>query len=322
MENPVIWWSVFGVVIVFMMILDLGVFRRKAHEVKMKEALTWSAIWISLAFCFNAVVYFRMGHQPALEFLAGYLIELSLSVDNLFVFLLIFSYFKVPGRYRHSILFWGIIGALAMRGIFIFIGAALIERFHWILYIFGAFLVYTGIKMATQKEDEMHPEDNPVLKFIMRFIPVTHLMDDGKFFVRINGRKFATPLFVTLIFIEFSDLVFAVDSIPAIFGITRDPFIVYTSNIFAILGLRSMYFALARLMTLFHYLNYGLAAILTFVGIKMLLGIFHIHMHVAVALGFIVLTLAASIIASVKWPKGEVAQEEDAGEVEPDDMKR
>ncbi|MGH7198811.1 MAG: TerC family protein, partial [Candidatus Omnitrophota bacterium] len=243
-----------------------------------------------------------MGKQKALEFLAAFLVERSLSVDNLFVFILIFAYFKAHPIYHHKILFWGILGALVLRAFFIFTGVALIQKFEWITYVFGAFLVYTGIKIATEKDKNIEPEKNPVLKLCRRFMPMTDGYREGHFFVKEGGRRLATPLFLILIFIEFSDLVFAVDSVPACLAITLDPFIVYTSNVFAILGLRALYFAIAGVMRLFHYLNYGLAVILVFVGVKMV-GTHYFHIPVGIALGVITVVLVISIIASLVWPK-------------------
>ncbi|MEP7269919.1 MAG: TerC family protein [Acidobacteriota bacterium] len=300
--NQVFLWVIFSVVVLGLLALDLGVFHRKSHVVKIREALIWSAIWVSLALAFNVFVYFTRGPAPALEFLAGYLIEEALSVDNLFIFLLIFSYFRVPSLFQHKVLFWGILGALIMRAIFILAGIALIQKFHWIIYVFGAFLILTGIRMVTQQDKEIHPEKNPVLRLFRRLMPVTESYEGDQFFIIRNGRRFATPLFIVLLMVETTDVIFAVDSIPAIFAITRDPFIVYTSNVFAILGLRSIYFALAGLMQLFHYLNYGLCFILVFVGIKMLVGEFY-KIPVGIALGTIVAILGASILASVLWPR-------------------
>lgn len=291
-------WFIFGAVVLGLLALDLGVFHRKSHEVRIKEALIWSAVWISLALAFNGFVYFTRGSGPALEFLAGYLIEEALSVDNLFVFLLIFSYFRVPSIVQHKVLFWGILGALVMRALFIVAGISLIEKFHWIIYVFGAFLIYTGIRMVTEQGKEIHPERNPVLRLFRRLMPVTETYVEDKFFVMKGARRFATPLFIVLLMVETTDLIFAVDSIPAILAITRDPFIVYTSNVFAILGLRSLFFALAGLMKLFRYLNYGLCFILVFVGLKMLLAEFF-KIPVVVALGVIIAILGASILASV-----------------------
>lgn len=302
MTNNVLSWVVFNVFVLAMLALDLGVFHRKAHEVKLREALTWSGVWVALALIFNLIIYFWQGAQNALEFLAGYLIEKSLSVDNIFVFILIFSYFRVPPVYQHKVLFWGIIGALIMRAAFIALGITLIEQFHFIIYIFGAFLIITGIRMATQKDKEIHPERNPVVKLFRRFMPVLNTYEDGKFFKRTDGKSYATPLFITLIIVETTDLIFAIDSIPAILAITTDPFIVYTSNVFAILGLRALYFALAGIMKLFHHLHYGLSAILVFVGIKMILTDFF-KIPIAISLIIIAVILLISVIASLAYPK-------------------
>ncbi len=300
--NQALLWIGFSVFVFSMLILDLGVFHRKQHEIKFKEALFWSAMWIILALLFNLGVYFWRGSQPAVEFLTGYLIEESLSMDNLFVFLLIFSYFRVPAQYQHIVLFWGILGVLIMRGIFIALGIALLHYFHWIIYLFGLMLVITGIRLAFDKDKEIQPEKNPVLRLFRRFMPITQNYEEGKFFLKRNGRIFATPLFVVLLVVETTDLIFAVDSIPAVLAITRDPFIVYTSNVFAILGLRSLYFVLASIMQLFHHLHYGLAVILVFVGVKMLLAdIFAIP--TGISLLVIVSMLALSILASIIWPK-------------------
>ncbi len=304
-----IWfWIGFGVFILSMLALDLGLFHRKAHEVHVKEALVWSAVWISLALVFNVIVYFWRGQEMALQFLTGYLIEYSLSVDNIFVFLLIFAYFRVPAVHQHKVLFWGILGALVMRAIFIALGIALIHKFHWMIYVFGAFLVFTGIKMGMEKDKEIHPEKNPVLRLFRRFMPVTERYEGGSFFVRRDMKLLATPLFIVLLMVETTDVIFAVDSIPAILAITSDPFIVYTSNVFAILGLRSLYFALSGIMRLFHHLHYGLSIILGFVGVKMVLSdIFKIP--IGVSLGVIAGVLALSVIASLLWPKKENAAE-------------
>ncbi|GGG10608.1 TerC family protein [Pontibacter amylolyticus] len=271
MEVTASFWIGFNVFVLLMLALDLGVFNRKAHVVSVKEALTWSGVWISLALTFNGLIYYWFGEAKAIEFLTGYLIEKSLSVDNIFVFVLVFGYFQIPPIYQHKILFWGILGALVMRVIFIFAGVALIEKFHWTIYIFGAFLIYTGYKMFTEKGTAIDPENNPVMKFFRRMMPVTNQLHGDKFFVKLDGKRFATPLFLVLVLIETTDLIFAVDSIPAILAITQDQFIVYTSNVFAILGLRSLYFALAHVVDRFVYLSYGLAIILAFVGTKMLL---------------------------------------------------
>lgn len=304
-------WILFNLFVIAMLALDLGFFHRKEHEVKAREALVWSAFWIFLALLFNVVLYFWLGPKPAAEYLTGYLLEKSLSVDNLFVMLLIFSYFQIPGRYQHRILFWGIIGALIMRGILILIGAALIHRFEWILYLFGAFLVVTGLKMLFGNDDEkIEPERNPVLKLFKRFVPVTPEFHGKRFFVQIDGQRFATPLMVALIVVEISDLIFAVDSIPAIFVVTQDPFIIYTSNVFAILGLRSLYFALAAVIDKFHYLKFALALILTFIGVKMLGKEFVHDLPVWITLGIVAGTLLGAVVASVIWPPRHQATEQ------------
>jgi tellurite resistance protein TerC len=296
-------WIGFHIFILLMLALDLGVFNRKAHKVPVKEAVIWSGIWITLALLFSLFVNYEFGKVKALEFLTGYVIEYSLSVDNIFVFILIFTYFAVPDQYQHKILFWGIIGALVMRGIFIFAGVALINRFHWIVLIFGAFLVFTGIKMLFQKDSEVDPDKNPVVKFFKKFLPVTNELSGGSFFVRKEGKLFATPLFLVLLVIESSDLIFAVDSIPAILAISQDSFIVYTSNIFAILGLRSLYFAVSGIMGLFRFLKYGLAVVLSFVGIKMLLAFFDMKLPIVLSLSIIISILLISILASVVFRK-------------------
>ncbi len=304
MENSLFLWIGFNVFVLAMLALDLGVFHRKAHVVKIKEALIWSAVWITLALLFNLGIYFWRGEVAALEFLTGYLLEKSLSVDNVFVFLLIFSYFRVPALCQHKVLFWGILGALIMRAIFIAAGITLIQQFHWVIYVFGAFLIFTGIKMALQKDKEIHPEKNPVIKLFRRLMPVTEDYDEeSRFFVRKAGRLHATPLFVALLVVETTDVIFAVDSIPAILAITNDPFIVYTSNVFAILGLRALYFALAGIMQLFHYLHYGLSAILVFVGAKMLLADIY-KIPIGIALGVVAGILLVSVIASILRPRG------------------
>ncbi len=294
-------WGGFIFFVFVMLALDLGVFHRRAHDIGFKEALTWSLAWIALALSFNAGIYLFRGHEAALQFLAGYLLEKSLSVDNLFVFLLIFTYFKVPAKLQHTILFWGILGALVMRGVFIASGIALLERFHWVIYLFGAFLIFTGIKIGFEKDKEIAPEKNPVLRLFKRCFPVTDQYEGSKFFVRKNARVFATPLLVILLVVETTDILFAVDSIPAVLAVTRKPFIVYTSNVFAILGLRALYFVLASLMRLFHHLHYGLAVVLAFVGIKMLLSEIY-PISIGASLGVIAITLAASVIASLAWP--------------------
>jgi tellurite resistance protein TerC len=297
----ILFWILFNVFVVVMLVLDLGVFHRNTHTVKYREALIWSAVWIALAAIFAVVIYFWHGRTPSLEFVTGYVIELSLSVDNLFVFLLIFRYFQVPPGHQHKVLFWGILGALIMRAIFIAAGVGLIQRFHWIVYVFGAFLVYSGIKLFRQGEAEIHPEKNPVLRLFRRWVPVTKDYEGDKFFVRRTG-LFATPLLVVLVVVETTDLLFAVDSIPAILAITRDAFIVYTSNVFAILGLRSMYFALAGMMEMFRYLHYGLSVVLMFVGTKMMLSHYY-EIPTAVALGAVAGILLLSVVVSVLRPK-------------------
>lgn len=301
-SNEILIWVGFNAFVLAMLALDLGIFHRQAHEVKVREALLWSVVWIALALLFNALIFFWKGPQVALEFLTGYLIEKSLSVDNIFVFIMVFAYFRVPALYQHKVLFWGILGALIMRAIFIAAGVTLIEKFHWIIYVFGAFLILTGVKMALQKDKEIHPERNPMLRVFRRIMPVTADYRQDKFFVKQNGRRFATPLFVVLLVIETTDLIFAVDSIPAILAITLDPFIVYTSNVFAILGLRALYFALAGVMQLFHYLNYGLSAILVFVGAKMTVVDFY-KIPIGVSLGVVAGILVISVVASLFWPR-------------------
>jgi tellurite resistance protein TerC len=299
-------WAGFLLFVLLMLALDLGVFHRKSHEVKIREALIWSGVWISLALIFNVGVYFLMGKEKAIGFLTGYVIEKSLSVDNLFVFIMVFSYFNVDTRYQHKVLFWGILGALVMRAIFIFAGVALIQQFHWIIYVFGAFLIFTGIKMLVQKDEKIEPEKNPLVRLFKRFFPVTDSMHGDRFFVKINAKTVATPLFIVLLIIEFTDLIFAVDSIPAILAISTDTFIIFTSNVFAILGLRALYFALAGIAILFYYLKYGLSAILVFVGVKMVIaGFFKIP--VMYSLLVIVSILILSVLASVIFPKKQKA---------------
>lgn len=297
-----LWWFGFLAVVIGLLTLDLVVFNRKAHEVKLKEALLWSAFWISIALIFNVVIYYTRGGESAVQYFTAYIIEKSLSVDNLFVFLMLFTYFKVPAIYQHKVLFWGIVGALVMRMLFIFAGIALISKFHWMLYIFGAILIYSGVKMVKSKDVEVHPEKNPVLKLFQRFMPVTTEYHGSAFFVRENSRWYATPLIVVLLVIETTDVVFAVDSVPAVLAISRDAFIVYTSNIMAILGLRALYFALAGVMKLFRHLHYGLAAILVFVGFKMIAADM-IHIPITLSLAVIGGVLAVSIAASVLLPE-------------------
>lgn len=315
-----IWGGFFGFVLL-MLALDLGVFHRQAHRIAIKEALVWSGVWIGLAFVFNALIFaFWDRIQPSsgysnseagFAFLAGYLIEKALSVDNIFVFLLIFAYFSVPDKYQHRVLFWGILGALVFRALFIAAGATLLERFHWTMILFGVFLIFTGIKMVTHKDKTLEPERNPLVRLFRRVMPVTEQYDGQRFFTRVGGKLWATPLFLVLLVVEFTDIIFAVDSIPAIFAITSDPFIVFTSNVFAILGLRALFFALAGLMQMFHYLSYGLSAILVFVGLKMLYGYGEKSVFpdwpkfpVFLSLGVIVAILGAAIILSIRRPPG------------------
>ncbi|HWM90839.1 MAG TPA: TerC family protein [Thermoanaerobaculia bacterium] len=308
MQETSLWlWVGFNAFILAMLALDLGVFHRKSHEVSVKEATIWSAVWISLALVFNAGIYFFRGAEPGIQFFTGYLIEKSLSVDNIFVIALIFSYFAVPKAYQHRVLFWGILGALVMRAIFIVAGAALLARFHWIIYIFGAFLLFTGIRMALHRNEEIHPENNPVLNLVRRLVPVTNDYHGGHFFARDArnmGKLMATPLFLVLVLVETTDLIFAVDSIPAIFAVTEDPFLVYTSNIFAILGLRSLYFVLAGVMDKFVYLKLGLSAILVFVGAKMLLTEVY-KVPATVSLLVVISLLTVAVVASLRKNRRE-----------------
>lgn len=303
MIDPLWLWVGFNAFVLVMLALDLGVFHRHAHVVSLRESLTWTVVWVALALLFNLGVWHFAGPQKALEFFTGYLIEKSLSVDNVFVFALLFSYFAVPPKHQHKVLFWGVLGALVMRAIMIVAGAALLARFTWVIYVFGAFLIITGLKMILQRDTELHPERNPVVRAFRRLVPVTSDYRGDRFLVRENGVRMATPLFVVLLLVEVSDVIFAVDSIPAIFAVTRDPFIVYTSNVFAILGLRSLYFALAGVMDKFRYLKLGLGAVLTFVGVKMLLGHTAWKIDTLVSLGVIVLILAVSVLASLLRPK-------------------
>lgn len=309
MNHSLLLWAIFNAFIVAMLIIDLTVFHKKDHKESIKEALMWTGVWIALALVFGIGIHYFMGSQSALDYYTGYLIEKSLSIDNIFVFLLVFSYFKVPPKYQHKVLFWGIFGALVMRFLFIFIGVALLERFHWVIYIFGAFLVFTGIKLALEKDKEVHPERNPVLKLFRKIFPTAKSYHGSHFFIRKMGKLIATPLFVVLIVIETTDVLFALDSIPAILAITRDEFIVYSSNAFAILGLRALYFALAGVMRLFHFLHYGLSLILIFVGVKMLLSEFY-EIPTPYALVFIAVTITVSIVASIMYPQ----KEEESGE--------
>jgi tellurite resistance protein TerC len=304
MIDPVILkWGLFNLFIVLLLVFDLAFLNRKSHEVSLKEALGWSAFWIVLALIFGGGVWWQAGHGKALEFFTGYVIEYSLSVDNIFVFILIFGYFSVGPQHRHKVLFWGILGALVMRGLMILVGVSLIHRFEWIVYIFGAFLIFTGIRMLFQHEDDKVDADkNPAVRLLRKFMPVTKEYHGGNFFVRLDGKRWATPLLVVLLVIETTDLIFATDSIPAILAISRDPFIVYTSNVFAILGLRSLYFAVAGIIDLFCYLKYVLSVILAFVGIKMLLSHTAYKIPTGWALLVIVALLVGAIVASLLWP--------------------
>jgi len=295
--TPLLWVG-FTVFVLAMLALDLGVFHRRAHAVHVREALLWTLVWISLAMIFNVGVYFWFGSERALEFLTGYVIEKALSVDNIFVFLVIFSYFAVPAALQHRVLFWGILGALVMRAIFIFLGAALLQQFHWVMYVFGAFLLFTGVKLLLQRGSEVHPERNPLFQLFRRMVPSVSDYRGSHFTVVEAGKRYATPLLLVLVAIEATDLVFAIDSIPAVFAITRDPFIVYTSNIFAILGLRALYFALAGVMGRFHYLRVGLALVLAFVGAKMMLTDLY-KIPIVASLAVVAALLAGSVVASL-----------------------
>jgi tellurite resistance protein TerC len=305
-----IWfWVGFIAFVLAMLSLDLGVFQRKSHEVRPKEAAIWTGVWVSLALVFAAGLFHFYGARVALTFLTGYVVEESLSIDNIFVMVLIFEYFAVPKAYQHRVLFYGIVGALLMRGLFIGLGTLLLARFHWIIYVFGAMLVITGIRMAFKQDEEFDGESNPVVRFVRRFVPLTTSYHDKHFFTIENGKRVATPLLLVLVLVEFTDLIFAIDSIPAIFGITTDPFIVFTSNIFAVLGLRSLYFLLAAVVDRFYLLKYGLAVILTFVGTKMIVEVFDLHLDIMLSLGIILGVLAASIIGSLIWPEREKGPE-------------
>ena len=300
-----LFWILFNLFVVVMLALDLGVLNRRAHPVGFREALGWSAMWIVLALSFAVVVYFWHGKKESLEFVTGYVIELSLSIDNLFVFLVLFRYFRVPPEHQHKVLFWGILGALVMRGAFILAGVSLIRRFEWITYLFGLLLIYSGLKLLRQGEKEIDPGKNPVLRLFRSWMPVTQEYEDGQFWVRRDG-LYATPLLVVLLMVETTDVLFAVDSIPAILAITLNAFIVYTSNVFAILGLRSMYFALAGVMDLFQYLHYGLSVVLIFIGAKMLASHYY-HIPTGAALGVVLGVLGIAVLLSVILPKRTVA---------------
>jgi tellurite resistance protein TerC len=298
MSDSTILWICFNLFVVIMLALDLGIFHRKSHEVTVREALGWTGVWVTLAMLFNLFVYYYFDKEKAVEFFTGYMIEKSLSVDNIFVIIMIFSYFNVPKIFQHKVLFWGVLGALVMRVIFIFAGIELIHRFHWLIYIFGGFLIFTGIRMVTSAEAKLQPEKNPIVKLVRKLFPVTNSFQSNNFFVTINSKLWATPLFIVVVLIEATDLIFAVDSIPAILAVSDDPFIVYTSNVFAILGLRSLYFALSGIEQYFRYLKYGLAAILVFVGGKMCL-MDVLKIPVEISLIVIVFLLIVSMLASV-----------------------
>ncbi len=314
------WWFYGGflIFVLMMLALDLGVFNRKTHVVTFKEATIWSIVWVTLALIFNAGFYYyasskfgaQIGSQFALEFLTGYVLEYSLSIDNIFVFVLVFSYFRIPPEYKHRVLFYGILGALIFRAIFIALGSALMQ-FNWIIYIFGAFLIITGIKMFFSNDEEIEPEKNILIRLFRRFMPVTTEINGKDFFVVKDGIKHATPLFIALLFLEGTDIIFAVDSVPAIFGVTKEPLIVFTSNIFAIMGLRSMYFMLAGIISKFYLLKYGLAVVLVFVGLKMvwLNPMFDGHFPITWSLGFILVTIALSVVASLIFPPDEAVAE-------------
>lgn len=301
--TPILWIG-FTLFVLAMLTLDLGVFHRRAHEVRVREAFIWTLVWIALALLFNFGVYVWFGPERGLEFFTGYLIEKALSVDNIFVFLVIFSYFAVPAAFQHRVLFWGILGALVMRAVFIVLGAALLQKFHWIIYIFGAFLVFTGVKLLLQRTSEMHPERNPLFRLFRRLVPAVGDYRGSHFTTVVAGKRHVTPLLLVLVCVEATDIVFAVDSIPAIFAITRDPFIVYTSNIFAILGLRALYFVLAGVMGRFHYLRAGLALVLAFVGSKMMLADLY-EVPIVASLAVIATLLAGSVVASLMRPPAE-----------------
>lgn len=300
-------WALFNVFVLAMLALDLGVFHRKAHAIRPREALIWTVVWISLALLFNVYVYFQAGQEIALEFLTGYLLEKSLSVDNIFVIVMIFAFFRVPAAYQHRVLFWGVLGALVLRGVFIGLGAYVLHRWHWVIYVFGALLVITGIKMAIKKDEVEDLAENPILKLARRVIPITRDYHGQSFMIRENGRLVGTPLLLVVLLVEVSDLLFAIDSIPAIFAITDDTFVVYTSNVFAILGLRSMFFLLAAIVDKFVYLKYGLSVVLTFIGIKMLL-IDVYKIPTVISLGVIALLIGGSIALSLMFPPKDVPQ--------------
>lgn len=300
-------WIGFHLVVLALLALDLGVFNRQAHVVSLREAAIWSGVWVGLSLLFNAFIFFWFGHETGLDFFTAYLIEKSLSVDNIFVFVLIFSAFAVPAAYQHRVLFWGVLGAIVMRGLLIVLGTTLISLFHWLLYVFGAFLILTGIRLARPHEQEVHPDKNPLVRLARRFLPVTPGYEGPRFFTRKAGRLAITPLLLVLIVVETTDLLFALDSIPAIFAITLDPFIVYTSNICAILGLRALYFLLAGLVDRFQYLRFGLAVVLVFVGVKLVLADLY-HIPIGVSLGVIAIILTAAIVVSLLRPRKQPAR--------------
>jgi tellurite resistance protein TerC len=304
MTEPIWAWGVFLLVVIAMLMVDLGVFHRKAHVLSMREATIWSIVWVVVALVFNAIVWVWLGHQKALEFFTGYLVEKALSADNIFVFAVLFNYFAVPPEYRHRVLFWGVLGAIVFRLTFILAGTALLKKFHWVIYIFGIIVIVSGIKLLMRKDGEIDPERNPVLRLARRFLPITPNYHGQKFFVRLNGKFMATPLMLVLLVVESTDIVFAIDSIPAIFAITRDPFIVFTSNVCAILGLRALYFLLEGMIRLFRYLDEGLAVILVFIGIKMLASEFY-KIPTWVALGFVAAVLAITIALSLMAERRE-----------------
>ena len=304
-------WVGFTILVLTLLTLDLGIFHRRPHAISVREAALWTAGWVSLAAAFNAGVYAMAGSERGLEFTAGYLVELALSVDNMFVFALIFGWFAVPKEYQHRVLFWGILGALVMRLVFILVGTALLDAFHWIIYVFGAFLIYTGFKILREQETHVDPETNLALRLFRRVMPVTNEYHGQRFTIIEAGKRVATPLLAVLVLIEATDLVFALDSVPAIFAITDDPFIVYTSNVFAILGLRSLYFLLAGIMDSFRYLKVGLGAVLMFVGAKMALSDIY-HMPIALSLGVIVLLIGGSVALSLLRPVEEEPETESA----------
>jgi tellurite resistance protein TerC len=302
-------WIGFNVVVLALLALDLGVFNRQAHEVSLREAALWSAVWVGLSLLFNLFIFFWQGTEAGLDFFTAYLIEKSLSVDNIFVFVVIFSTFSVPARYQHRVLFWGVLGAIVMRGLLILAGTTLISLFHWLLYVFGAFLILTGIRLAWSKEQQIHPDKNPLVRLTRRFLPVTTDFEGPRFFTRKEGRLFITPLLLVLLIVESADLLFALDSIPAIFAITLDPFIVYTSNICAILGLRALYFLMADLVERFQYLKFGLAVILVFVGVKLVLADLY-HIPIGISLGVIAFILTIAVVASLLRAPKEPARAE------------